>query len=49
MKSIHNNWRVIIVVCLSLGLAQFFPEQHLWRKIKRLAGGAKDMDFQDWF
>ena len=49
MKSIHNNWRVIIIACLSLGLAPFFPEPHLWGKLKWLAGGATDMGFKDWF
>ncbi len=29
----------IILVCLTLGLAPFFPEPHLWEKIKMLMNG----------
>lgn len=30
---------VLILVCLTLGLAPFFPEPHLWEKLKMLVGG----------
>lgn len=30
---------LIIIVCLTLGLAPFFPEPHLWEKLKMLAAG----------
>ncbi|WP_425077526.1 hypothetical protein [Psychroserpens sp. S379A] len=44
-----NDFRVIIILCLTLGLAPFFPEPHLLGKIKWIAGGAIGMQLQDWF
>ena len=38
-----------IVLCLSLGLAPFLPEPHLWGKLKWLAGGANGMQAADYF
>ncbi|MEM0516982.1 MULTISPECIES: hypothetical protein [Aequorivita] len=46
---ILNNWRIIILICLTLGLAPFFPEPHLWGKLKWIAGGAEGMQAEDWF
>jgi hypothetical protein len=34
---------------LSLGLAPFVPEPHLWGKLKWVAGGAVGMQAMDWF
>lgn len=34
---------------LTLGLAPFFPEPHIWGKIKWIAGGAHGMGAMDWF
>lgn len=44
-----NNIRLIVLLCLTLGLAPFFPEPHLWGKIKWVIGGAKGMQLMDWF
>jgi hypothetical protein len=44
-----NNWRIIILLCLTLGLAPFLPEPHLWGKLKWIAGGAEGMGASDWF
>lgn len=44
-----NNWRIIVLLCLTLGLAPFFPEPHIWGKIKWIAGGAVGMKPADWF
>lgn len=44
-----NNWRIILLLCLTLGLAPFFPEPHIWGKIKWIAGGAVGMEAADWF
>jgi hypothetical protein len=30
---------VLIILCLTLGLAPFSPEPHIWEKIKLLAAG----------
>jgi hypothetical protein len=46
---ILNNFRLIIILCLTLGLAPFFPEPHLWGKLKWLFGGANGMQVKDWF
>lgn len=44
-----NDFRLIILLCLTLGLAPFFPEPHIWGKLKWIAGGAKGMQPMDWF
>ena len=49
MKSLYNNWKIIILGCLTLGMAPFFPEPHLWGKLKWVAGGASGMAPNDWF
>jgi hypothetical protein len=30
---------LIIIACILLGLAPFFPEPHIWEKLKMLAAG----------
>ncbi len=49
MKEFLNNWKLIILLCLTLGLAPFFPEPHLWGKLKWVAGGAVGIQAMDWF
>lgn len=49
MKEFLNNWKLVGLLCLTLGLAPFFPEPHLWGKLKWIAGGAVGMKMQDWF
>jgi len=49
MKSILNSPGLIILACLTIGLAPFFPEPHLWGKLKWLWGGAVGMKAMDWF
>ena len=44
-----NDWKLIIIACLTLGLAPFFPEPHIVGKIKWIAGGAVGMKPMDWF
>jgi len=46
---IINNWKIIVLGCLTLGLAPFLPEPHLWGKIKWIIGGAVGMSLKDWF
>jgi len=48
MKATINNWRFVIILSLTLGLAPFVPEPHIWGKIKWIAGGAKGMAALDW-
>ncbi|MEP3208583.1 MAG: hypothetical protein ABJN95_05290 [Maribacter sp.] len=49
MKDVFNNWKVVILLSLALGLAPFFPEPHIWGKLKWIAGGAGGMQVIDWF
>lgn len=49
MKELFNNWKIVILLCLTLGLAPYFPEPHIWGKIKWIAGGAIGMQIMDWF
>lgn len=44
-----NNWRIILLLSLTLGLAPFFPEPHIWGKVKWILGGAKGMQAVDCF
>ena len=30
---------IVVVLCLTLGLAPFFPEPHVWEKLKMLSSG----------
>ena len=46
---IFNNWKLIIILCLTLGLAPYYPEPHIVGKIKWIAGGANEMQLMDWF
>ena len=39
---------LLIVLCLTLGLAPFAPEPHLWEKLKMLAAG-RLVEWLDWF
>lgn len=49
MKDLFNNISLLAVLCLTIGLAPFFPEPHIWGKLKWIAGGAVGMGFADWF
>jgi len=49
MKGFINDWKLVIVLCLTLGLLPYFPEPHLWGKIRWVAGGARGMALIDWF
>lgn len=33
-------WSIAIIAALTLGLAPFFPEPHIWEKLKMLSRGA---------
>ncbi len=43
-----NQWKTIILLCLTLGLAPFVPEPHIWGKVNWVAGGAVGMQLMDW-
>ncbi|AJR02410.1 hypothetical protein [Siansivirga zeaxanthinifaciens] len=44
-----KNWKLILLLCLTLGLAPFKPEPHIVGKLRWIAGGAKGMTAMDWF
>ncbi|MEZ4776502.1 MAG: hypothetical protein R3D00_25225 [Bacteroidia bacterium] len=44
-----SNISFWLMISLTLGLAPFFPEPHIWGKIKWIAGGAVGMAPMDWF
>ena len=44
-----NKLPPILFLCFTLGLAPFFPEPHIWGKLKWLSGGADGMQFKDFF
>ncbi|MCB0492012.1 MAG: hypothetical protein KDC93_06305 [Cyclobacteriaceae bacterium] len=46
---IFNDWKTVALFCLTLGLAPFFPEPHIWGKLKWILGGAAGMKPLDWF
>ena len=48
MMQLLNDWKMILLLCLTLGLAPFMPEPHIVGKIRWLAGGAVGMAWQDW-
>jgi hypothetical protein len=43
------SWPIVIILCLTLGLAPFFPEPHIWEKLKMLTAGTlvKPIDIFD--
>ncbi|MBD80055.1 MAG: hypothetical protein CL840_14175 [Crocinitomicaceae bacterium] len=44
-----DDWKFWGLASLTLGLAPFFPEPHIWGKVKWIAGGAVGMSAMDWF
>ena len=46
---IFNDWRIVVLLCLTLGLAPYFPKPHIIGKVKWILGGANGMNFIDWF
>lgn len=44
-----NDYRFILLLVATIGMAPFYPEPHIWGKLKWLLGGAKGMQLLDWF
>ncbi len=42
------SWIIVIILALTLGLAPFTPEPHIWEKLKMLASGEL-VRAVDWF
>ena len=49
MKDFINDWKLMLLMSLTLGLAPFVPEPHLFGKIRWIVGGAVGMQPADWF
>lgn len=49
MKKLFSDWKFLVGLCLSLGLAPFVPEPHIWGKLRWLAGGGVGMQLMDVF
>lgn len=49
MKPVLLNWPLWAMLSLTLGLAPFVPEPHIWGKLRWIAGGARGMGAADWF
>lgn len=49
MKNPLDNWLLILLACATLGLAPYAPEPHILGKLRWVLGGAKGMQFMDWF
>lgn len=44
-----KKYLIVIALCLTLGLAPFTPEPHIFGKIRWILGGAHGMGFMDWW
>jgi hypothetical protein len=49
MKKLFENPKIIFAAAFTIGLAPFFPEPHVWGKLKWVLGGAVGMQPMDWF
>ena len=48
-KSFFNEPLPVILLCLTLGLAPFVPEPHIFSKLRWVLGGAEGMQPMDYF
>ncbi|MDX2133868.1 MAG: hypothetical protein SFV52_03755 [Saprospiraceae bacterium] len=48
-KDFWNDRTFVLIACLTLGLAPYFPEPHILGKVRWVAGGAAGMQPMDWF
>ncbi|MCC6753753.1 MAG: hypothetical protein IT266_07190 [Saprospiraceae bacterium] len=39
---------IVALLCLTLGLAPYLPEPHIWGKLRWVMGGAHGMKWLDW-
>lgn len=44
-----NNWKFVLIACLTLGLAPFTPEPHIIADLRWVLGGAVGMKPINWF
>ena len=44
-----DDWRFVLLLIFTIGLAPYTPEPHIWGKLKWIVGGANGMGIIDWF
>lgn len=51
MENFQSNQTgtLLLIAALTLGLAPFAPEPHIWANLKWIAGGAVGMEAMNWF
>ncbi|MFT6866270.1 MAG: hypothetical protein ACJA08_001099 [Cyclobacteriaceae bacterium] len=49
MQAENRKIGMALLLSVTLGLAPFIPEPHLWGKIKWIMGGANGMQTMDYF
>jgi hypothetical protein len=49
LQLIEKQWLALLAISLTLGLAPFMPEPHLFGKLRWLMGGGEGMQMMDWF
>lgn len=45
----EKHLNLVLMACLTIGLTPYFPEPHIWGKLKWVLGGAKGMALLDWW
>lgn len=48
-NALIDQWQLWLLASLTLGLAPFSPEPHLWGKLKWVWGGAHGMQLMDYW
>lgn len=48
MRTFINDPKMLLLLCLTLGLAPFVPEPHIWGKLRWIFGGAEGMQTMDY-
>ena len=48
LQAAQEKLKFGVIFCLTLELAPFFPEPHLFGKLRWVLGGAKGMSLMDW-
>lgn len=48
LNEVLNDVKIWVLASLTLGLAPFVPEPHIWGKLKWVLGGAEGMAMMDW-
>lgn len=44
-----KRYAIVILACLTIGLAPYVPEPHIWGKLRWIVGGAVGMKSEDWW